>query len=159
MIANKFGKLTVISPHGYYVSKAGRKKLWLCKCECGNKTICKTGSLNSGHVTSCGCLQGGPGITRNKAHGLTDTKEWLAWSNMIKRCDSPRYKNHHGRGILVCKKWRDSFVDFLADVGYAPSNKHSIDRKDNDGHYEPGNVKWSTPKEQRANQRRRQKYG
>src|SRR5262249_22186306 len=58
-----------------------------------------------------------------------------------------------GRGISICQRWRKSFVAFYRDVGPRPSRQHSIDRIDNDGHYTPGNVKWSTTKEQNNNRR------
>lgn len=75
---------------------------------------------------------------------------------MQQRCYNPKHKSYHnygGRGIFVCVRWMISFPDFLKDVGLKPTPQHSIDRINNDGNYEPGNVKWSTAKEQRANQR------
>ncbi len=75
---------------------------------------------------------------------------------MIDRCYRPCatfYRHYGGRGIKVCDQWR-KFVNFYADLGPRPSPKHSLDRKDNDGNYEPGNVVWATPAEQMQNQRR-----
>jgi hypothetical protein len=80
---------------------------------------------------------------------------------MWQRCTDPNsisYADYGGRGITVCERWR-KFENFLADMGERPGGKrgsadhHSIDRIDNDGNYEPGNCRWATPKEQRANQR------
>lgn len=77
---------------------------------------------------------------------------------MILRVTQTQRHNYHrygGRGITVCRKWRTSYAAFLADVGRRPSRFYSLDRFPNpDGNYEPGNVRWATVKEQRANQGR-----
>lgn len=83
-------------------------------------------------------------------------KEHAAWRGMLRRCYDERrkdYKYYGGRGIKVCFEWSISFLRFLSDVGEAPSPLHSIDRIDNDGDYEPGNVRWVTHKEQCRNKR------
>lgn len=75
---------------------------------------------------------------------------------MIHRCENPRqkdFKNYGARGIRVCPEWRADYLAFLAELGRRPSPAHSVDRKDNDGDYEPGNVRWATKSEQRQNQR------
>jgi hypothetical protein len=75
---------------------------------------------------------------------------------MKNRCENPnvrQYKDYGGRGIRVCDRWRSSFENFLADVGERPAGL-SLDRIDNDGDYEPGNVKWSTRSEQMHNRRK-----
>lgn len=82
---------------------------------------------------------------------------YKVWQAMIGRCHNPRnkkYRHYGGRGIEVCRRWRESFPAFKADIGQRPSPRHSIDRKDNDGHYEPSNVRWATPAEQNRNSRR-----
>jgi len=66
---------------------------------------------------------------------------------MRDRCNNPNnpaYKNYGSRGIQVCERW-DNFPKFIVDVGERPSPRHVLDRIDNNGNYEPGNVKWSTP--------------
>lgn len=92
----------------------------------------------------------------NFRHGLIRTPEYRAWSLMKDRCLNPASANYPywgGRGIKVHELWQRDFPAFFAHVGRRPSPKHSLDRIDNDGHYEPGNVRWATKKEQRANQR------
>lgn len=93
-----------------------------------------------------------------KRHGDTRggriSPEYRIWRGIKTRCLNPSdhsYPGYGGRGITICDRWRDSFEDFLADVGRRPSPKHSIDRINNDGSYEPGNVRWATPTEQQLN--------
>jgi hypothetical protein len=91
----------------------------------------------------------------NKKHGLTDTIEHRAWARIRRRCNSPTYHNYPdygGRGIKVCERW-DSFENFLADMGPKPTPKHTIERVNNDGNYEPSNCKWATQLEQNRNRR------
>ena len=88
-----------------------------------------------------------------------ETTEYRVWKGIIQRCTNPALKawpNYGGRGIEVCDRWRYSFEEFLADMGFRPAGT-SIDRIDNDGNYEPGNCRWATPKQQRANRRDSQK--
>ena len=82
------------------------------------------------------------------------TKEWRAWNAMIRRCTYPsmdRFPRYGGRGIRICSEWRASYEAYLRDVGRAPSSAHQIDRINNDGNYEPGNVRWATRSEQIRN--------
>lgn len=79
------------------------------------------------------------------------TKEWTAWQNMKRRCYNPGPKDAAYTNIEVCREWQLSFEQFLADVGYAPSLLHSLDRINSSKHYEPGNCRWALPEEQAAN--------
>lgn len=84
------------------------------------------------------------------------TAEYRSWLHMRNRCrlkTSPKYSSYGGRGITVCDKWFGSFESFLADMGLKPSPKHSLDRIDNDGNYEPDNCRWATSTEQSRNRR------
>jgi hypothetical protein len=92
----------------------------------------------------------------NYKHGMTKSPEYQAWRNMIARCcdpGCPNFKRYGGRGISVCKRWLFSFSDFFKDVGPRPSPKHSLDRIDNAGNYERGNVQWARRREQQQNLR------
>jgi len=87
-------------------------------------------------------------------HGGTKWPEYAVWNTMNARCTNPKnenYPRYGGRGIRVVPEWADSFARFIADVGRRPSDAHSIDRINNDGNYEPGNVRWATSTEQARN--------
>jgi hypothetical protein len=92
-----------------------------------------------------------------KTHGKYGTRVYGIWNAMIQRCTNPsqpHYERYGGQGVKVCWQWRN-FEGFYADMGEPPTDRHSIDRIDNSKGYEPGNCRWATPKEQRANQRPR----
>lgn len=132
------------------------------RCDCGNEYVARPDKLVSGHVRSCGCLQAelasATGLQNHK-HGLSRHQLYDTWWNMIARCEDPNdghYPRWGGRGIRVCHDWHDlaTFVEYIErQLGPRPDG-HSLDRIDNDGHYEPGNVRWATASQQRGNQRR-----
>lgn len=85
----------------------------------------------------------------------------MVWHAMILRCTDPknlRYSSYGGRGITVCERWLASFDDYIDDTGMRPSPRHTLDRIDNDGDYEPDNVRWATPEEQNRNRRNTKRY-
>ena len=140
---NTFGKLTAIGP----VDKDHNGYIWLCICECGTNRIVHIHALHGNDVVSCGC-------TRIK-HGMCGTRVYRIWMGMNDRCNNPNfpaYPLYGGRGIAVCDDWRD-FSKFFGDMGQPPSNKHSIDRIDNNLGYFTENCKWSTQTQQMRNTR------
>lgn len=155
MEGKKFNRLTVLE----YSHKKGGKKYYLCECSCGNKTYVRQDKIKSGHTKSCGCLmkESSSRIGKNKkTHGKTDTAEYMVWCDMKSRCFNDKniaYKNYGGRGITVCDRWKKSFNNFYEDMGDRPTNKHQLDRKDNDGNYSPSNCRWVTPSENSVNRR------
>lgn len=93
----------------------------------------------------------------NYKHGMSRTREYRLWIAMKVRCynrNCPEFHMYGGRGIAMCDEWRDDFSAFLRDVGPRPGRGYSVDRIDNDGNYEPGNVRWATMRQQSNNTRR-----
>lgn len=150
IVNHKYGRLTVIRRLG------SKKRLvyWECKCICGNTIEVSTGNLRSGNTTSCGCKRKDTIKEVCTTHGMVKSNEYQIWAGMKARCSYKKhtvYKRYGGAGIRVCKRWNESFENFYADMGPRPSLKHSIDRIDSTGMYEPGNCRWATPTEQIRN--------
>ena len=151
-----FGRLTVLSLD----SKEGTKYVWRCKCKCGNVTYVRSGNLVTGEVESCGCLRLEKLREVCVTHDRSKTSEFQTWASILQRCCNPkntRYYDYGGRGIKVCERWKNSFVNFLADMGARPKGL-TIDRINNDGDYEPGNCRWTTMTVQNSNKRKPNGY-
>ena len=146
LLGQRFGRLLVISEAG---SGYQGKTKWLCRCDCSVEKIVYGTSLKSGGTKSCGCLRREVTTT----HGLYGTPGYNAWFDAKLRCTNPNHKHwvdYGGRGI----EFRLPDVKTFSDhIGPRPSNKHSLDRIDNDGHYEPGNIRWALRKIQNRNRR------
>lgn len=159
MIEGKtFSRLTVVCNTGL---KTGNKALYECLCSCGKTIRTDKYKLQNGHTKSCGCLKLDMLAISKRKHGGTGTPEYKAWIEMKQRCQNEghkRYKYYGGRGIKVCEEWSNSFAAFLKHIGTRPTDKHSIDRINVNGNYEPGNCRWATPVEQSANRRDTTKF-
>lgn len=130
-----------------------RKVIYLCRCICGNEQIRNTNFIFRGFPKGCGCLKESRG-----RHKGSNTRLYSIYKGMIERCyyeKSKGYKYYGLRGITVCDRWRNCFSNFRDDMGEPTSIKHSLDRINNDGNYEPSNCRWATAKEQANNKRQR----
>lgn len=136
-INRKFGRMTVVA-----VVRTGKELHFECVCACGAKKLCRKGHIIHGRIKSCGCYR--RDITMK--HGMFRSSEYQSWQAMKERCHNPNSTSFHkygGRGISVCKRWQNSFENFFKDMGPKPSSLHSINRKNNDGDYTPGNCEWA----------------
>lgn len=145
----QFGHLTAT----HFVGTIKQKSYWGYKCQCGSTGTIRLSALLRRHPKkfpkSCGCTNTHSSIT----HGQSNSNEYKIYARAKSRCQcptNPGYKHYGGRGI----EFRfQSFEEFYAEMGERPSTQHSIDRINNDGHYEKGNVRWATNQQQMENRR------
>jgi hypothetical protein len=151
-VGDVFERLTVVQKLG----TDGRKRQVLARCSCGRHKVVLEGDLRSGSAKSCGCYRQDRMRDFNRKHGeggRNRTPLYQAWLSMRERCSKPeRWPSYVG--ITVFPTWQDSFSSFrdyiTVHLGARPPG-HSLDRIDNAKNYEPGNLRWATPREQSNN--------
>lgn len=154
LTGTRYGRLVVVE-----FDKTDNRGIafWKCRCDCGNVISITSASVRYGLSKSCGCLAKELTSVRSRRHGEARlTKEYRAWAGLKARCYTPsdqRYNCYGALGIIVCDRWRNSYGNFLQDMGRAPTAAHSIDRLDVTGNYEPSNCRWATDSEQANNKR------
>lgn len=152
LTGRQFGRLTIRWP----VAKALNKGVvWLCQCECGKLKNVLQGNLINSSTKSCGCLRNeGVRPKHGESRRGKVTPEYMAWHSAKMRCKHKSvegYEHYGGRGIQFRFK---SYKEFITAIGRRPTPQHSLDRIDNDGHYEVGNVRWGTREQQQTNRRK-----
>ena len=144
---------------------AGDPKVsYLCQCECGTLVQVQKSNLTTGNTKSCGCYKSESSLRRFTKHGHAKGRavspEYFAWQHMRSRCENPHnnaYADYGARGITFAPEFVE-FAAFFAVVGPRPSPDHSLNRIDNNGNYEPGNIEWATKVAQMNNTRRSVTY-
>ena len=156
LTGKRFGRLTV---EGRAENKSGHTA-WNCKCDCGNTCVVQGYLLTKAKTRSCGCLQQETRKSMHVIHKMSETKIYRAWVEMKRRCSNPNcdaYARYGGRGIKICKEWSENFqtfYDYVSKLPHYGEKGYSLDRIDDNGNYEPCNVRYASAKLQASNTRR-----
>lgn len=152
LTGQKFGRLTVIER----AENKGSQTYWKCRCDCGNVCVVNAYSLKTNHTKSCGCFREKFAVV----HGKYKTKIYRIWSAILQRCLNPNvlnYARYGGRGITMYPEWINNFqafYDYVSKLEHYGEKGYSLDRIDNNGNYEPDNLRWADAKTQARNTRR-----
>lgn len=172
LTGRRFGRLVAIKDSGQ--TTRFHSHIWECLCDCGNTKLVNRNCLTDGDTQSCGCWlrengvktgRAGAGKPRTAKHGHSRmhggvnlrSRTYSAWSSMKHRCynkNNVKFSIYGGKGISVCKAWRDDFRTFLSEMGECPEGL-TLDRIDSRFGYFYGNCRWATYAEQNSHLRAR----
>lgn len=150
----RFNMLVFIERRESIIDGGVTKSVGLFICDCGVEKEYRILDVKNGHTKSCGCIRKTCNISHGQAIGGKLTKEYITWINMRKRCSNKNLKDYGGRGITVCDRWEESFLNFYEDMGKAPNEAYSLDRIDNNKGYSVENCRWTDRKTQARNTRK-----
>lgn len=163
LTGTKIGRLSPLEYTLATLSSGRKMSAWKCRCDCGTELTILTVNLRKpNHTTSCGCYAKETVGTKQRTHGMSGTRPYRVWRSMLDRCHNERdyhFKWYGARGISVCHRWRfgedgkPAFLCWRDDMGPKPTPKHTLERVNNNGNYEPSNCIWATMSEQARNQR------
>lgn len=157
LTGERFGRLVVESLNNG--ERKSRAKYWNCLCDCGTRKVVRGTSLTRKRTKSCGCYNIEKTSNRAKSHGLSKTSDYQLWFRIKQRCYSKNrenYKRYGGRGIKMFEAWINdpqSFIEYVRSLKNYGLEGFTIDRIENDGNYEPDNLRWASNKTQSRNKR------
>lgn len=151
-VGQKFGRLTILGPADPVTESDGKRRAHShVRCDCGTELVASNKRMTTGLTKSCGCLRREVTAAKNKAsskHGHWSggkaSPAWVSWRAMVNRCTNRNDPHYCGDRFPLCDRWRESFENFLEDMGDKPVG-YTLRRRNEGGGFSPDNCFWFTP--------------